>query len=73
MYRRRYNLPINDPRYLDATTEEMLTDHYAHLYFENPNRQDDIVDDDFSLEDLLREAAEEAAQDDWEDLTPDGN
>lgn len=53
----------------------MFIDHYAHLYFENPDRQDDVVDDDFDVNKIVQEINEEeerlAETDDWEDLTPD--
>lgn len=31
-YRRRFNLPPNDPRFLDLTEQEILTEYWAHHY-----------------------------------------
>lgn len=68
-YRRKYGLTSNDPRYLDATPQEMLSDYWAHYYFDNPNAQDEVVDDDFNLDDeLARIEMEAESVDDWEDV-----
>ncbi len=39
-FRRRYNLPPNDPRFLDATIEEMVVDLWAHAHTEHPQLRD---------------------------------
>lgn len=64
LFRRRYNLPPTDPRFLDATAEEIEADYWAHHYLENPS-ESEVEDDDFDVE------AEIAAMndDDWEDVT----
>lgn len=66
-YRHRYNLTVNDPRYLDATREEMLTDIWAHRFKEDPKLLEEIEDDDFNPDDV---AALIGAKDpdDWEEL-----
>jgi hypothetical protein len=38
-FRRRYNLPPTDPRFLDATYEDILLDDRAHYFAQNPNAQ----------------------------------
>lgn len=48
-YRRRYNLTENDPRFLDATVEDMMVDLYAHHFFENPKQAEEYEDADFDL------------------------
>lgn len=47
----------------------MLSDYWAHYYADNPKAQDEVVDDDFNLEEELArlEASAESA-DDWEEL-----
>lgn len=48
-FRRRYGLPPTDPRYLDATEEEMVADVWAHRFADNPklHHEVEMVDDDF--------------------------
>jgi hypothetical protein len=77
-FRRRYNLPPTDPRFLDATTEEMVLDYWAHRHADDPNLRNEIIaegyDDD--LEAMMAEsiAKEEAAirkadrDNDWEEI-----
>jgi hypothetical protein len=67
-YRRKFNLPPNDPRYLDLGIGEILTEYWAHYYddlhskgkledeFENPDFDEDwekfINDDDAEWEEV---------------------
>lgn len=62
-YRRQFHLPPNDPRFLDLTYGEVLTEYWAHQYddliaagkqieeFDNPEFDDDwerfMDEDDF--------------------------
>ena len=50
LYRRRYNLSIHDPRYLDATREDMMIDYYANLYADDPSAMSEVEDPDFDVE-----------------------
>lgn len=76
MFRRRYNLPPTDPRFLDATLDEMAADYWAHLYADDPKAADEeAIDDDFSVDDELARIDAEAAAldevagiDDWEPI-----
>ena len=34
-FRKRYNLPPTDPRFLDATEEQMMDDYWAHQIAED--------------------------------------
>lgn len=76
-FRRRYNLTENDDRFLDATVEEMMTDLFAHHFFENPKASEEFEDDDFDLAAELAAIEAEAGEGDvppeddetWEDLT----
>lgn len=63
-YRRRFNLPPTDPRYLDASVEDMEDEYWAHHYNERPPGEE-AEDEDFDVE------AEIAAtsQDDWEEVS----
>ncbi len=74
-FRRKYNLTPNDPRFLDLTVEDMMTEFYAHLYADDPNKANtEVIDDDFDLEAELEQINAEAEQelsddpDDWEEL-----
>lgn len=69
-FRRRYQLPPTDPRYLAATDEEIVADYWANVFFDDPKRaEEEVVNDDFDsdLEDMAAEvealgAPPEAAQ-----------
>lgn len=61
-YRRRYNLPPTDPRFLDATEADMLVDHWAHRHWDDPKLRDEVVTDDFENE-LAQMEAEALAKD----------
>ena len=67
-YRRKYSLTANDPRYLDTTPEEMMTDYWAHYYFDNPKALEEVEDDDFDVEAELARA--EAEADEQESVLP---
>lgn len=65
-FRRRYGLTEHDPRYLEMTVEEMLSDYWAHHYFDNPNAgQEEFENTDFD-EDVKAMFGDE---DDWEELS----
>lgn len=73
LFRRRYNLAPTDPRFLDATHEDIVTDYWAHHYLANPS-EEEIEDEDFDMEAYLREAEEEAeGEDDFEDVDLKGD
>ena len=57
-FRRRYNLPPTDERFLSATREEIIADYWANHYAEN-GLKEEYEDDDFQIVD----------DDDWEDIT----
>lgn len=68
-FRRRYLLPPTDPRFLDATLDEMLVDFWAWKYHEDPRAADEIVDDEFDVDaEVARIDAEVAGLDDWEQI-----
>ncbi len=71
-YRHKYSLTVTDPRFLDATVEEMMTDYWAHHFYENPKARDEVEDEDFDFaQELARIEAEGEQNDpgDWEDVT----
>lgn len=70
-YRRKYNLPASDPRFLEVTAEEMLADYYAHLFHDNPKELETVEDDDFDPDKVAEEigfGSGESDPDDWEEL-----
>ena len=78
-FRRKYGLTPNDPRFLSLTREEIVSDYWAHQYFDNPPK-DEICDDDFDLQaeiDQINRQAEAAAaagadkNDEWEPVIDD--
>jgi hypothetical protein len=55
-FRRRYNLPPTDPRYLNATHEEVVLDYWAHAFLDNPDmRKEDVTDDYDDMLSLMEE------------------
>lgn len=63
-FRRRYNLPPTDPRFLDATLDEILVDTLAWDMALNPSKQE-FSDDSF---DLQAEIDKNDAEDDFEEV-----
>jgi hypothetical protein len=49
-WRRRYNLPATDDRFLDSTVEDMLTDLYAHRFVDDPKLREEMTTDNFDAE-----------------------
>lgn len=48
----------------------MLTDYWAHTFFDDPKSLEDIEDDDFDIDSVADIIGHKApAADDWEDLT----
>lgn len=62
-FRRRYNLAPTDPRFLDATTEDILTDHWAHFY-SVPGTKEEVEDEAFNLDEVVNSMKD----DDWEEV-----
>lgn len=50
-FRRKYNLPPNDPRFLDLTLEQIETEYWAWHYFEQPPGEE-FDDDEFDEDDI---------------------
>lgn len=65
-FRRRYNLPPTDPRFLRATEEEIEVDYWAHVYHDDPKQVDAVVSDDPDFD--LNEILEKAESGDWEEI-----
>lgn len=67
-FRRKYNLPPTDPRFLDASLEEMAAEYWAYQYLENPATEE-VEDDDFDKDAVLAEIERQAeAGDEWEEV-----
>lgn len=66
-YRRKYNLTVTDPRFLDATIDEMMADYFAHTFFDDPKAAEEVVDEDFDPDDVARLIGAELP-DDMEEL-----
>lgn len=68
-FRRRYNLPPTDPRFLDATLDDIVLDVLAWHAAENPNDQE-FVDPDFDMQAMIDEANAETDDepDDFEEI-----
>lgn len=66
-FRKRYNLPPTDPRYLAATIEEIITDYWAHAHVDDPKLRNELVSDDYDAQlaaleaEIMAEAEAEAA------------
>ena len=69
LFRQRYRLPPTDSRFLDATFEDMLVDEWACRYHEDPKAADEIVDDEFDVEQELARLDQEVGNvNDWEEV-----
>lgn len=68
-FRRKYSLPPSDPRFLDMTELDMLTDYWAHYYADRPNEHE-AENEDFDA-DLarLRQQVAQTPPDDLEDIS----
>lgn len=69
-FRRRYLLTENDPRFLDLTTEEMLTDIWAHRFNDDPKTLEEVEDTDFDADDVAAAIGYRAPElpDDFEEV-----
>lgn len=45
-FRKKYGLTRTDPRFLEATVEDMLEDYWLHTYFDDPKAVTETVEDD---------------------------
>ncbi|EBO9898490.1 hypothetical protein EF72_21370 [Salmonella enterica] len=61
-YRKTYRLSLHDPRYLETTLEERLSEYWAWQYQENPKLLDVVEDDTFDMEAIQREWADEQGE-----------
>lgn len=61
-YRRTFQLTANDPKYLDTTLEDRLTDFWAWQYADNPKLLETVEDESFDLEAIQQQWAEEAGE-----------
>lgn len=62
-------MPSTDPRFLDATVEEMLTDIWAHRFKADPKLMDEVEDEDFDPDSVAQEIGfNRGDPDDWEDV-----
>ncbi len=69
-FRRKYNLPPNDPRYLDLSTIDLMSEYWAHYYADNGDKGE-VEDEDFDLDEVLK-AMEQDDSDDWEEVDLNG-
>lgn len=69
-FRRKYSLPPTDPRYLDMTEAAMLTEYWAHYYYDKPSGEWEEDTDNFD-EELTAMDAEMGIppDDDFEDIS----
>lgn len=70
-FRRKYSLPPTDARYLDMTEAAMLTEYWAHYYYDKPDGEWEEDTDDFD-EELAAMDAEMGIppdDDDFEDIS----
>ena len=69
-FRRKYNLPPTDDRYLNMTEAEMLTDYWSHYYYEKPDSEFEGGTDNFEEEQALMDAEMGLLPDgDFEDIS----
>lgn len=66
-YRRKFNLTENDPRFLDLTVEDMLTDIWASKFADDPKLLEEVEDEDFDPDDVAAQLGYDLPND-FEDL-----
>lgn len=64
-FRKQFNLAPTDPRFLEATKEQIETEYWAHYYATNP-ASEEAEDDDFDADEYVRQAMNNP--DDWEEI-----
>lgn len=69
-FRQKYLLPPTDPRFLDASIEEIVLDYYTWRAAEHPEDAEEYEDEDFDPDADLAEIERSIKQhpDDWEDV-----
>lgn len=72
-FRRRYGLTLNDPRYLEATEEQIVTDYWAQHYEDRrlagKPEEEEFEDDDFDLDEV--DSAMRDGGENWLDVLDD--
>jgi hypothetical protein len=69
-FRRKYNLPPTDSRYLDMTEAAMLTDYWAYYYYDKPEDEWEESADNFDEDIAAMDAAAGILPgDDFEDIS----
>lgn len=68
-FRRKYNLPPTDPRYLDMTEAAMLEDYWAHRFYEKPDSVFEEETDNFEEELAAMDREWGVPPDDFEDIS----
>lgn len=69
-FRRKYNLPPTDDRYLGMTELAMLTEYWAHYYYEKPDNEFEGGTDNYEDEVAAMDAAMGIPPDsDFEDIS----
>ena len=61
-FRRRYNLPPTDPRFLACTLEDIVIDYWAHAHVEDPKLSETLATTDDYENEVARMEAELAAE-----------
>ena len=61
-FRTHYRLPPTDPRYLDTTLEERLSEFWAYQYSVDPKLLEMAEDTSFNMADIQRQWADEAGE-----------
>src|SRR4051812_48863669 len=61
-FRRRYNMPPTDPRFLNATLDDILIDLWAHAHHDDPGLRNSVSDPNFDEELAAMEAEAKIAQ-----------
>lgn len=65
-FRRKYNLPPNDPRFMSMTLEDIQIEYWAHHFYDKPDSEFEAFTDDYDAE--VERMISEADPDDLEDV-----
>jgi hypothetical protein len=66
-FRRKFNLPPTDPRFLDLTLDDLTVEYWAWYFHEHPDGE--VAEDDDFDKDAVIAAMESGDPGDWEPVT----
>lgn len=70
-FRKKHNIPPTDDRYLNMTEEGMLTEYWAHYYYDQPAGETEVETDNYEDQLAAMDAEMGILPDDFEEVNDD--